>query len=57
MLFHIHLRLQAAIFDIPFTLTYDSLCTGPVMLLNPENIDIAVEISLLSCILAEIYVI
>jgi len=57
MLFYIHFRLQAAIFDIPLTLTYDSLRTRAVMLLDPENICIAVGILLLSCIQAEIYVI
>jgi len=49
-LFYINCRLQAAIFNIPPALTWNS----PVMLLDHlENIGI----SLLSCIQAEIYVI
>jgi len=37
-LFHIHFRLQAAIFDISLSLTKESLRKSAVMLLDPENI-------------------
>jgi len=50
-----HFRLQAAIFDITLTLTYESLPTSTVMLLNPKNIYKAVWISFLSCIQAQIH--
>ena len=44
-------------FELPFTLTPDEVLTGPVVLLDSENIGIANRISLLSCVQAEIYVI
>jgi len=37
MLFHIHFRLQAAIFDILLTLTLESVRTSPTVLLNLKN--------------------
>ena len=48
---------MAAIFDLRHTQTSDSLLTSLFVLLDPENIGIAFEISLLSCIEVEIYVI
>jgi hypothetical protein len=39
---------QAAIFDLPLTLTSDSMYTSPAVLLDPENMGIGVGISLLS---------
>ena len=55
-LFTIHFRFMATIFDSPLTLTSDSIRTSPVVLPYPENMDIAVGISFLSCIQAEICV-
>jgi len=52
MFFHIHFRLHGSIFDFLCTLTII-----PVELLDIENIGIAVGISLLWCIQAEIHVI
>jgi len=37
MLFHIHIRLKAAIFDILFTLTYKNVCTTSTMFLDLNN--------------------
>jgi hypothetical protein len=42
------LPVQAAIFDLPFTLTSDSMCNSPAVLLDPENVGIYVGVSLLS---------
>ena len=53
---HIDFRLMAAIFDFSLIQTSDSLRSSLVLLSDPENMVIAVEISLLSCIAAEIYV-
>ena len=47
-LFHVYFRLQAAIFDLPLTLTSDSMCNSPAVLLDPENMGLGVGISLLS---------
>jgi len=47
---------MAAIFDVRHTQTSDYICTNLVVLPDPKNMGMAVEISLLSCILAEIYV-
>jgi len=54
-LFHLHFRLNTATFNISLTLTYDSLQTSAVMLLDPENIGMTIGITLLSYIQAEIY--
>ena len=48
---------MAAIFDLWLTPTTHSIQTSPIVFLDLENVGIAVEISLLSCIQAEIYVI
>ena len=46
---------MATIFDSPLTLTSDSIiCTSPVVLPDPENMGIAVGVSLLSSIDAKI---
>jgi len=37
MLFHIHFRLQAAIFDTLLTLTYESVRTSPTVFLDLKN--------------------
>jgi len=47
---------MAAIFDIRHTQTSDYIRTSLVVLPDPENMSLAVGISLLSCIRAEIYV-
>ena len=47
---------MAAIFDFRPTQTSDSLLTSLSVLPDPENMAIALKISLLSCIEAEIYV-
>ena len=52
-----HARLMAAIFDFRLTQTSDGTHIGLSVLPDPENMGIAVRISLLSCIRAEIYVI
>ena len=49
---HIHLRLLAAIFNLPRTLTSNITCAGPVGLPDPENIGITVGNALLSCVQA-----
>jgi len=54
MLFHKHFRLLAAIFDFSLTPKHGSVQISPVALLDIENIGIAVGISLLSRIQAEI---
>ena len=48
---------MAAIFDFIHTQTSESITTSLSVMPDPENMDIALEISLLSCIEAEIYVI
>ena len=53
---HFYFRLQATIFDFRHTQTSDSILTRLSLLRNSENMGITVEISLLSCIKAEIYV-
>jgi len=50
----IHFRLQAAIFDFSLTPTHGSVWISPVVLLDIENIGIAVEISLISHLQAQI---
>jgi hypothetical protein len=54
-LLHIHFRLMAAIFDFILPLASHSICACPIVLLDPENVGIAVEISLLSGLEAEIH--
>jgi len=47
---------MAAIFDIQQNPTEDSIPSSLSVLLDPENMGVAVGISLLACIRAEIYV-
>ena len=47
---------MAAIFDLPVTPTSKILYISSSVLLDPENVGVAVGISLLSCIQAEIFV-
>ena len=49
------LSISVAIIDLPVTLILHSNCTNPVVLFGPENKGIAVGISLLSCVQAEVY--
>jgi len=56
-IFHMHFRLQAAIYNVLLIPILSSILICPVMLLDPENIGIADGIVLLSCLQAEIYVI
>ena len=53
----VYFRFMAAIFDFGHTQTSDSLLTSLFALSDLEIMGIALEISLLSCIEAEIYVI
>ena len=48
------LPVMAAIFDLPLTPMLDSVHTSPTELLDPENVGVAFEISLLFSIEAEI---
>ena len=50
-----YLRLMAAIFDLPVTLTSESIHNSHTVLLDPENLGVAIGISLPSDIQAEIY--
>jgi len=50
-----YFRLMAAIFDLTVTPTSEGIRTSPTVLLDPENEGVAVGISLLSYIQAEIY--
>ena len=54
--FHTNVQLLAVIFDLPPTQMSDNIRTSQVVLHDPENIDIAVGIVLLSCLQAGIYV-
>ena len=45
---------MAAIFDLPLTPLSDSVHTSPSELLDPKNVGVAIGISLISCIEAEI---
>ena len=45
---------MAAIFDFQITLTSESIYSSPTVLVDPENVGVAVEIPLLSHIQAEI---
>jgi hypothetical protein len=47
---------MAAIFDFPHIHTSHSIRTSLLVLLDPENMGVAVVISLISCVSAEIYV-
>ena len=49
-----YLRLMAAIFDLQVTPTAESIYNSSTMLLDPENVGVAVGISLLSHTQAEI---
>ena len=49
-----YFRLMAAIFDLPVTPTSESIYNSSTVLLDPENVGVAVGISLLSLIQAEI---
>src|SRR5208282_3765583 len=48
--------LAAAIFKNRLPVTSDSIRNGAIELLDPENVGLAVETKLLSCLEAEIYV-
>ena len=52
-----YFRLMAAIFDLPVTPTSERSHSKHRVLLDPENVEVAVGASLLSCIPAEIFVI
>ena len=58
MSFHTNVQLLAAIFDLSLIQTSDSICISPVVLPDPENMDIAVGIQLLlpSCVQAKIHI-
>ena len=45
---HMYFRLMAAIFDLPVTPTLETVHTSTTMLLDPENVRVAVEILLLA---------
>ena len=49
-----YFRFMAAIYDFPFALTSDSIHNSPIGLLDLENVGVAVETSLLSCLQAKI---
>ena len=51
---HMYFRLMAAIFDLSLTPMSESVHTSPTELLDPETVDVAFGISLLSSIEAEI---
>ena len=53
---HIYFRLMAAIFDSQHTQTSDSIPMCLSVLLDPENMGVAVEISLQSSVQAEMNV-
>ena len=53
---HIYFQLQAAIFEFSQIHTLNSPCSSLIMQPDPENMGIAIGISLLSCIRAEIYI-
>ena len=52
---HLYFRLMAAIFDLPVTPTSASIHTSITVLLDPENVGVAVGVLLLFHIEAEIY--
>jgi hypothetical protein len=49
-----YFRFMAAMFDLPVTPTWESIRTSPTVFPDPDNMGIAVGISFLSCIEAEI---
>ena len=49
-----YFRLMAAIIDFPVALTSDNILNSLTVWLDPGNVRVAAEISLLSCIQAEI---
>ena len=49
------LPVVTTIFDFPFNLRSDRILASSPMLHNPEDVGIAVRISQLSCIQAELY--
>jgi len=49
--------LMVAIFDLLVTLTSESISINRSVLLDPENVGVAVRISSLSCLQAQIFVI
>jgi len=51
-----YVRLMAAIFDLLVTVTLESIRISYSVLLDPENVVVAIGISLLSCLEAEIFV-
>ena len=54
MALHMNFRLMAAMFDLPVTLTSESMHTSITELLDCEHVGVAFGISLLSTIEAEI---
>ena len=50
------LPVMVAIFNLPLTSTSESVHIFPAVFLDPENVGIAFEVSLPSCVQAEIYV-
>ena len=54
---YMYFRLMTAIFDLLVIPTSEIIYISPSVLLNTENVGVAVGISLLSCIQAEIFVI
>ena len=51
-----HFRLKAAIFDLSLNPTLESIYTSPTVLLDLENVAVAIGMLLLSWTQAEIYV-
>ena len=45
-----YFRSMAAILDLPVTPTSESICISPVVLLDPENVQVAIALSLLTYI-------
>ena len=56
-MFSIHFRLVATISNFSHPLSLNNINTGPIVKLDPENIGVAVGISLLSCIETELLVV
>ena len=56
-LLHVYFRLMAAIFDLPVIPTSESIHNSPTVLLDPENVEVAVGISLISYMQADLYVV
>jgi hypothetical protein len=49
-LLHLYFKFKAAMFDLPVTPMSESIQTILIVLLDPENVGLAVGASLLSCI-------